>query len=88
MKPFDPDIVDLANAALAAHRAGQTDIASQVTMPMNMFIRLLTTAQGNMDDAVQYHAQHATEKSMREFAEKDLGRFRKIIGRIFWLGGK
>ncbi len=85
MKPFDQDIVDLANAALAAHRARQTDDASTVTIPMGMFIRMVTTMQENTDDAVLYHARHATEKSMREFAEADLGKFKKIIGRIFWL---
>lgn len=84
MKNFDQDIIDMANAALAAHRAGQTDGASTVTMPHSMFIRLITQAQEYQHHALQYEAYHETEKSMRQFAEEDLGKFRKLIGRLFW----
>lgn len=84
MKNFDDDIIDMANAALAAQRAGQTDEATTVTMPHRMFIRLITQAQEFQHGAMQYQAYHETEKTMRQFAEHDLGKFRKIIGRLFW----
>lgn len=84
MKQFDDDIIDFINAALAAQRAGQLADDATATMPMGMFIRFVTQAQQYQHDALQYSAYHETEKTMRKFAEEDLGKFRKIIGRLFW----
>jgi hypothetical protein len=85
MKNFDDDIIDFINTALDAKIAGQTTDASTVTMPHSMFIRFVTQAQEYQHAALQYQAFHETEKAMRRFAEEDLGKFRKLIGRIFWM---
>lgn len=85
---FEEGTIDMINAALAAQRAGQIDSDSVVTMSTRRFIRLMTTAQQNHYDLLQYQAYHATEKSMRQFAEEDLGKFRKLIGRLYWWKGQ
>ena len=38
-----------------------------------------------MEQYMLYVAYHNTEKTMREFAELDLSKFKRIFGRIFWL---
>ena len=38
----------------------------------------------------KYHmaaAMHETEKTMRQFAEEDLSKFKKIFGRLYWNRG-
>jgi len=85
MKNFDDDVIDYINAALAAERAGQLAEDATATMPMQMFLRLAKQAHNYQTAALEYQAYHETEKSMRQFAEEDLGKFRKIIGRFYWL---
>ena len=36
-------------------------------------------------DNQMYHAFHETEKTMRQFAEEDIGKFKRIFGRFYWL---
>lgn len=88
MKNFDDDIIDYINAALAAERAGQLADDATATMPMQMFLRLAKQAHGYQTAALEYQAYHETEKTMRQFAEEDLGKFRKLIGRLFWWKGQ
>ena len=87
MKNFDDDIIDFINAALDAKIAGQLADDATATMPMGMFIRFATQAQRYQHDALMFQAFHETEKSMRQFAEEDLGKFRKLIGRLYWWKG-
>lgn len=88
MKNFDADIIDYINAALAAERAGQLADDATATMPMQMFLRLAKQAHGYQTAALEYQAFHETEKTMRKFAEEDLGKFRKLIGRLYWWKGQ
>lgn len=88
MPQFDDDLIDLMNVTLHEKREAEAgdeqQVGRNVVLSQNQFIRLMTTAQQNFNDMLQFQAYHETEKAMRQHAEDDLGKFRKLIGRLFW----